>query len=151
MLTKCWLRSDLFIDLSWTVDEDNIRLYLVPSKVWNQNGRNPYITFEYTVLRDALPPVSQPPLYTGPDARGNGDVSVEVGRVLSQNETAYDSVGLEGEPNRMLRPGPETGGAEGQKISGQVSNEVYTETAGVDCEDGALATPQQPGVSGEHT
>ncbi|XP_041955841.1 ADAMTS-like protein 2 [Alosa sapidissima] len=121
--------------------------------VWNQNGRNPYITYEYTVLRDALPPVSQPPLYTGPDAGGNGDISVEVGRVLTQNETVYDSVGQEGETGRLLRPGtgPETvaGGAdEGQKI-GQVSNEVYAETAaGVDCEDGgAPATPQQPGLS----
>ncbi|KAM3611575.1 uncharacterized protein V6R79_020712 [Siganus canaliculatus] len=108
--------------------------------VWNQNGRTPYITYEYTVLRDSLPPVPPPPVYTGSDTSA-GEVSVEVGGLLSPNGSTYDQTA----PGGQL----EAGGAEGQK--GQETNEVYEETAAIDCEkDGATAPKYSEGNS-SHT
>ncbi|KAI3372948.1 hypothetical protein L3Q82_023388 [Scortum barcoo] len=91
--------------------------------VWNQNGRTPYITYEYTVLRDSLPPVPPPPVYTGSDTSA-GEVSVEVGGMLVPNGSIYDQV----PPAGQLDPG----GADVQK--GQETNEVYEETATIDCD-----------------
>lgn len=100
--------------------------------MWNQNGRTPYITYEYTVLRDSLPPVPPPPVYTGSDASA-GEVSVEVGGLLPPNSTICDQV--------VSRGQVETVGADGLK--GKETNEVYEETATLDCEDGA-ASPKFP-------
>ncbi|KAM6930688.1 ADAMTS-like protein 2 [Xenentodon cancila] len=95
--------------------------------VWNQNGRTPYITYEYTVLRDSLPPVPPPPVYTGSDTSA-GEVSVEAGGMLPANSSAFDPEVPGGQQ--------ETGGADGQ--NGQETNEVYEETAAIDCDqDGA--------------
>uniref|UniRef100_A0A673LM56 ADAMTS-like 2 n=1 Tax=Sinocyclocheilus rhinocerous TaxID=307959 RepID=A0A673LM56_9TELE len=79
--------------------------------VWNQNGHNPYITYEYTVMRDSMASVSQPPIYTGPQG-GSSLVSVEIGSVLHLNESVYDKTST----------GPRA--VEGQK-PGQETNEVY--------------------------
>lgn len=99
------------------------------TQVWNQNGRTPYITYEYTVLRDSLPPVPPPPVYTGSDTSA-GEVSVEVGGLLAANSSIYGQVAPDGQL--------ESGGAEGEK--GQETNEVYEETAAIDCDqDGAAA------------
>ncbi|XP_070820815.1 ADAMTS-like protein 2 [Chaetodon trifascialis] len=108
--------------------------------VWNQNGRTPYITYEYTVLRDSLPPVPPPPVYTGSDTSA-GEVSVEVGGLLAPNSSIYDQAA----PDGQLEPG----GADGQK--GQETNEVYEETATIDCnQDGAVA-PKYPEGNSSHT
>uniref|UniRef100_A0A8C2Z2Q0 ADAMTS like 2 n=1 Tax=Cyclopterus lumpus TaxID=8103 RepID=A0A8C2Z2Q0_CYCLU len=103
--------------------------------VWNQSGRTPYITYEYTVLRDSLPPVPPPPVYTGSDASA-GEVSAEVGGapLAAPNGSVYDQVATEG------RPEPE--GADGPK--GQETNEVYEETAAIDCDQDAA-----PKVTGQ--
>uniref|UniRef100_A0A3Q4HAQ4 ADAMTS-like 2 n=1 Tax=Neolamprologus brichardi TaxID=32507 RepID=A0A3Q4HAQ4_NEOBR len=93
--------------------------------VWNQNGRTPYITYEYTVLRDSLPPVPPPPVYTGSDTSA-GEVSVEVSGLLTPNGSVCDQVAPGGQV--------ETEGTDGQK--GKETNEVYEETAAIDCEDG---------------
>ncbi|XP_073323126.1 ADAMTS-like protein 2 [Pagrus major] len=98
--------------------------------VWNQNGRTPYITYEYTVLRDSLPPVPPPPVYTGSDTSA-GEVSVEVGGQLAPNSSVYDQAGPEGQL---------PGGAEGQK--GQETNEVYEESAAIDCDQDGAAVPK---------
>uniref|UniRef100_A0A4W6CSH0 ADAMTS like 2 n=1 Tax=Lates calcarifer TaxID=8187 RepID=A0A4W6CSH0_LATCA len=82
--------------------------------VWNQNGRTPYITYEYTVLRDSLPPIPPPPVYTGSDTSA-GEVSVEMGSLLSPNSSLYDPA----LPQGQLDPGA----ADGQK--GQETNEVH--------------------------
>uniref|UniRef100_A0AAX7SPL4 PLAC domain-containing protein n=1 Tax=Astatotilapia calliptera TaxID=8154 RepID=A0AAX7SPL4_ASTCA len=96
--------------------------------VWNQNGRTPYITYEYTVLRDSLPPVPPPPVYTGSDTSA-GEVSVEVSGLLTPNGSICDQVAPGGQV--------ETEGTDGQK--GKETNEVYEETAAIDCEDGVAA------------
>uniref|UniRef100_A0AAY4DYH8 PLAC domain-containing protein n=1 Tax=Denticeps clupeoides TaxID=299321 RepID=A0AAY4DYH8_9TELE len=113
--------------------------------VWNQNGRNPYITYEYTVLRDSLPPVSQPPLYTGSDAGGPGHVSMEIGSVLSYNESVYDSVGLGMERKQVLKQNSEPGDTGGQK-TGQETNEVYDDTPSRDFEQ-EIPAPVQHSVA----
>lgn len=98
-------------------------------QVWNQNGRTPYITYEYTVLRDSLPPVPPPPVYTGADSSA-GEVSVEVGvgGLLPPNGSIYDQGPPDTDP-----------GQDGQKV--QETNEVYEETAAIDCDqDGATGS-----------
>jgi len=57
-------------------------------QVWNQNGRVPYITYEYTILRHAISPVAPPPLYTGPDSSAGG-LSVELGGLQGPNSSLY--------------------------------------------------------------
>uniref|UniRef100_A0A8C1CWW8 ADAMTS-like 2 n=1 Tax=Cyprinus carpio carpio TaxID=630221 RepID=A0A8C1CWW8_CYPCA len=98
--------------------------------VWNQNGQNPYITYEYTVMRDSMASVSQPPIYTGPQG-GSSLVSVEIGSVLHLNESVYDKTST----------GPRA--VEGQK-PGQETNEVY-ETANTDCQQDANTQVQYAG------
>lgn len=101
-------------------------------QLWNQNGRTPYITFEYTVLRESLPPVPPPPVYTGADS-STGEVSVEVVGLLAPNSSVYDQAAPE-----------DSRGVDVQK--GQETNEVYEESAAIDCDqDAAAAAPKYPG------
>uniref|UniRef100_A0A671RJ80 ADAMTS-like 2 n=1 Tax=Sinocyclocheilus anshuiensis TaxID=1608454 RepID=A0A671RJ80_9TELE len=108
--------------------------------VWNQNGQNPYITYEYTVMRDSMPSVSQPPIYTGPQG-GSSLVSVEIGSVLHHNESMHDKTVPEMEGNQIQTTGPRA--VEGQK-PGQETNEVY-ETANINCEQDANTQVQYTG------
>ncbi|XP_034452319.1 ADAMTS-like protein 2 [Hippoglossus hippoglossus] len=108
--------------------------------VWNQNGRIPYITYEYTVLRDSLPPIPPPPVYTGSDTSA-GEASVEVGTLLSPNSSVYEQTGPEGQ----LEPGA----ADGQK--GQETNEVYEEAAAIDCDQDGAAAPKFTEGNSSHT
>ena len=123
---RCEIKRKLYYKPNTT-----LTYFILPfvAQVWNQNGRTPYITYEYTVLRDSLPPMPPPPVYTGSDTSA-GEVSVEVGGLLSPNGSVYDRT----VPQGQLEPG----GADGQK--GQETNEVYEETAAIDCDqDGATA------------
>lgn len=127
-----------------TVDVDPAKLlsHLVSRltcQVWNQNGRTPYITYEYTVLRDSLPPIPPPPVYTGSDTSA-GEVSVEIGTLLSPNSSVYEQVAPQGPPE----PGA---GGDGQK--GQETNEVYEETAAIDCDQDGAAAPKFTGEDWE--
>ncbi|KAM9391388.1 ADAMTS-like protein 2 [Pholidichthys leucotaenia] len=107
--------------------------------VWNQNGRTPYITYEYTVLRDSLPPVPPPPVYTGSDTSG-GEASVEMRGLLTPNSSMYDDVA----PRGQLDAGGD------DRSKGQETNEVYEETAEIDCNpDGAVAP--KFGANSNHT
>ncbi|XP_061135041.1 ADAMTS-like protein 2 isoform X1 [Syngnathus typhle] len=81
--------------------------------VWNQNGRTPYITYEYTVLRDSLPPVPPPPIYTGADS------SVEAGPLPAPNASRYQQTPIEGHIEDDAQ---------------QETNEVYEETAQIHCD-----------------
>ncbi|CAJ1069685.1 ADAMTS-like protein 2 [Xyrichtys novacula] len=108
--------------------------------VWNQNGRTPYITYEYTVLRDSLPPVPPPPVYTGSDTSA-GEVSVELGGLLAPNGSIYD----QGGPRDHM----ERGDVELQK--GQETNEVYEETAAIDCDQDGAAAPKFKEGNSNHT
>uniref|UniRef100_A0A673MG15 ADAMTS-like 2 n=1 Tax=Sinocyclocheilus rhinocerous TaxID=307959 RepID=A0A673MG15_9TELE len=108
--------------------------------VWNQNGQNPYITYEYTVMRDSMASVSQPPIYTGPQG-GSSLVSVEIGSVLHHNESMHDKTVPEMEGNQVQTTGPRA--VEGQK-PGQETNEVY-EMANISCEQDANTQVQYTG------
>ncbi|XP_058491260.1 ADAMTS-like protein 2 [Solea solea] len=108
--------------------------------VWNQNGRTPYITYEYTVLRDSLPPIPPPPVYTGSDSSA-GEASVELGSLLSPNSSVYDK----SSPQGQLEPG----GTDGQK--GPETNEVYEETAAIDCDQDGAAAPKFTEGNSSHT
>lgn len=110
------------------------------SKVWNQNGQNPYITYEYTVMRESMASVSQPPIYTGPQG-GSSLVSVEIGSVLHHNESMYDKTVPEMEGNQVQTTGPRA--VEGQK-PGQETNEVY-ETANINCKQDTNTQVQYTG------
>lgn len=106
-------------------------LFLFIMQLWNQNGRTPYITFEYTVLRESLPPIPPPPVYTGADSSA-GEVSVEVVGLLAPNSSVYDQAAPE-----------DSRGVEVQK--GQETNEVYEESAAIDCDQDAAAAPKYSG------
>ncbi|XP_068594661.1 ADAMTS-like protein 2 [Brachionichthys hirsutus] len=106
--------------------------------VWNQNGRVPYITYDYTVLRESLPPVPPPPVYTGSETSA-GEVSLEVGDRLATNSSVFGPAA----PEDQL----ETGDAEVQKE--QETNEVYEETATIDC-DQDDAVVQKHSRNGSH-
>ena len=108
--------------------------FIDPLQVWNQNGRTPDITYEYTVLRDSLPPVPPPPVYTGSDSSA-GELSAEAGGLLAPNSSVYD---------REAPGGPlDQGGADGP--AGQETNEVYEETAAIDCDQDGAAAPKFTG------
>ncbi|MBN3299483.1 ATL2 protein, partial [Amia calva] len=114
--------------------------------VWNQNGRTPYITYEYTVLRDPHSPGPQPLLYPGTDTWGpggksRGHVSMETDGLVPHNGSTYAKGAKEkGESgNQVLEKESDTGTAIGSK--GQETNEVYEETATIDCEQGAQMKP----------
>ncbi|XP_077456223.1 tetratricopeptide repeat domain 16 isoform X4 [Stigmatopora argus] len=81
--------------------------------VLSLNGHTPYITYEYTVQRDSLPPVPPPPVYTG------ADTSLEL---PAPNASCYQrtSVGRRTE-------GPD-------ETAQQETNEVYDDTAPILCD-----------------
>ncbi|XP_030647717.1 ADAMTS-like protein 2 [Chanos chanos] len=98
--------------------------------VWNQNGRNPYITYEYTVLRNPLSSDSQPPVYTGTDG---GQISMEIGSMLAPNRSVGDGGIIEAETVPDLQDGSELEETRGKK-PGQETNEVYMGRATTTCE-----------------
>uniref|UniRef100_A0A3B3D2K2 ADAMTS-like 2 n=1 Tax=Oryzias melastigma TaxID=30732 RepID=A0A3B3D2K2_ORYME len=102
--------------------------------VWYQNGRTPYITYEYTVLRDSLPAVPPPPVYTGSETSA-GEVSAEDGGPVVHNTNINDHE----VPTGTIK----TGGTEGQKA--QETNEVYEESAAIDCEQDRATSPKFTG------
>ncbi|XP_053726640.1 ADAMTS-like protein 2 isoform X1 [Synchiropus splendidus] len=102
--------------------------------VWNQNGRTPYITYEYTILRDSLPPVPPPPVYTG----SAGESSVEVEGLLSPNGSLFDRISHPETLEPVVAPGQET-------------NEVYEETAAIDCDHDREAAPKFIERNSSHT
>ncbi|XP_076853855.1 ADAMTS-like protein 2 [Brachyhypopomus gauderio] len=99
--------------------------------VWNQNGRNPYITYEYTVMRDPLDPVSQPPIYTGSDRGTSHHVSMDMDNVMPHN----DSLHVRAVPKTETNPGgtqDEEPDVAGRQKPGQETNEVYEDAAAID-------------------
>lgn len=116
--------------------------WFILTQVWNQNGRTPYITYEYTVLRDSLPPVPPPPVYTGSDSSA-GEVSVEVGSLTSPNSSNYDKAPTDGQQNQVLLDPEVPGDTDGE--TGQETNEVYEETGAIDCDQDGAAAPKFTG------
>ncbi|MBN3278881.1 ATL2 protein, partial [Polyodon spathula] len=111
--------------------------------VWNQNGRSPYITYEYTVLRDPGSAALQTLLYPGTESRGTGGktrgpISMETDTLHPHNGSMHAKAAKDttGNGNQVLEKST-AGGAVGSK--GQETNEVYEETAAIDCELGVQA------------
>lgn len=102
--------------------------------MWNQNGRTPYITYEYTILRDSLPPVPPPPVYTGSET-STGEVSVEDDGAMAPNSSVYH----QDVPGGQM----ETGETDGKK--GQETNEVFEETTTIDCDEDEAGRPELTG------
>ncbi|XP_067084292.1 ADAMTS-like protein 2 [Osmerus mordax] len=112
--------------------------------VWNQNGRIPYVTFEYTTLRESLSPVPPPPLYTGQDGAAAAGASLEVGAVVvASNGSADDKA-------QVLRQGGASAG-EDEGPKGQETNEVYVEGAAVDCHQDGATPPQYTEANSSQT
>uniref|UniRef100_W5M404 ADAMTS like 2 n=1 Tax=Lepisosteus oculatus TaxID=7918 RepID=W5M404_LEPOC len=110
--------------------------------VWNQNGRTPYITYEYTVLRDPDDPAPQSLFFPGADGQGlggksKGYPSAEADALLPHNASAKGTKEQGESGNQVLDKGPSLGATTESK--GQETNEVYEEA--IDCEQGAQAKP----------
>lgn len=119
-------------------------------QVWNQNGRSPYITYEYTVLRDPRSAALQTLLYPGTESRGTGGktrgpISMETDSLHPHNGSMYAKAAKDtvGNGNQVLEKESTAGGAVGSK--GQETNEVYEETAAIDCESGVQARQRYTG------
>ncbi|MBN3323896.1 ATL2 protein, partial [Atractosteus spatula] len=120
--------------------------YKVDSPVWNQNGRTPYITYEYTVLRDPNDPAPQSLFFPGADGQGlggksKGYPSAEADALLPHNASAKGTKEQGESGNQVLDKGPSLGATTESK--GQETNEVYEEA--IDCEQGAQAKPHYTG------
>nr|XP_015222037.1 PREDICTED: ADAMTS-like protein 2 [Lepisosteus oculatus] len=114
--------------------------------VWNQNGRTPYITYEYTVLRDPDDPAPQSLFFPGADGQGlggksKGYPSAEADALLPHNASAKGTKEQGESGNQVLDKGPSLGATTESK--GQETNEVYEEA--IDCEQGAQAKPHYTG------
>ncbi|TSM85954.1 ADAMTS-like protein 2 [Bagarius yarrelli] len=109
--------------------------------VWNQNGRNPYITYEYTVMRDPLTPISQPPMYIGLDEGTSQQVSMEIINASLYNASVINKAvpDTQGKQVKMQSIGP----AAVDKL-GEETNEVYEDTVTVDCDQDAPTPPHYP-------
>ncbi|XP_007475303.1 ADAMTS-like protein 2 isoform X3 [Monodelphis domestica] len=107
--------------------------------VWNQNGKSPSITFEYTLLRKPHPQSIQPVYYTFSETASESAESREfdgeglVGFV-QHNSTYYGKSSkerLDLENQLFGQQGP----SEDFNLSkGQETNEVYERAGGMDCE-----------------
>ncbi|XP_069039370.1 ADAMTS-like protein 2 [Lepisosteus oculatus] len=117
--------------------------------VWNQNGRTPYITYEYTVLRDPDDPAPQSLFFPGADGQGlggksKGYPSAEADALLPHNASAKGTKEQGESGNQVLDKGPSLGATTESK--GQETNEVYEEA--IDCEQGAQAKPHYTELNG---
>ncbi|XP_075041914.1 ADAMTS-like protein 2 [Mixophyes fleayi] len=100
--------------------------------VWNQNGKNPSITFQYTLLRRPHSRVTQPVYYTFPDSESDESREFQED-FLSRNRTYHTNF----QKGRLKGETPGLGRQNSEKldpVSGQQTNEVYGRGEAVDCE-----------------
>lgn len=93
-------------------------------------------------MRDPLTPISQPPMYTGSDGGSSHQVSMEINNVSPHNETGNDKSLPETQRKqvRIQNIGPAAVDKPGEE-----TNEVYEDTAAVDCDQDAPKPPHYPG------
>ncbi|XP_043914823.1 ADAMTS-like protein 2 isoform X2 [Protopterus annectens] len=120
--------------------------------VWNQNGKTPLITYEYTILRDPNSKNIQPVYYTFTDTESD----IEEGKVLEESETmvlhqhnttfyetmSKENVDLE---NRVL--GEEQISEEINLSKAQETNEIYEEAEFINCQTELLKKERYKGQS----
>ncbi|XP_075434930.1 ADAMTS-like protein 2 isoform X2 [Ascaphus truei] len=104
--------------------------------VWNQNGKNPSITFQYTLLRRPHSRLTQPIYYTFSDSESEESKEFEEGALdfVSHNASYYSNM----PKGRVRGEGPgfgRHGSTEHLNLSnGQETNEVYGGAETMDCE-----------------
>lgn len=108
-------------------------------QVWNQNGKSPSITFEYTLLQPPHAHRLQPVYYSLSEAASESAESQELGRagllgLLQHNgslygQTSSEQLGLDSRLFGSLRPGIEPSLGKGQE-----TNEVCEQASGGACE-----------------
>ncbi|XP_028919957.1 ADAMTS-like protein 2 isoform X1 [Ornithorhynchus anatinus] len=107
--------------------------------VWNQNGKNPSITFEYTILRKPHSPNIQPIYYTFSESSSESEESREFGSegpvgFLQHNGSYYEKVSK----GRLVLENQVFGGLDASEdptlSKGQETNEVYERSRAGDCE-----------------
>lgn len=119
-----------------------------PSQVWNQNGKSPSITFEYTLLQPHARGLQRPLYFSFPEPASASAESQELGAGLlgfmRHNGSLYDQASSErlGLDNRLF-------GATGPEVElglrrGQETNEVCEPASGGACE----GPPRRKGFQG---
>ncbi|XP_066438124.1 ADAMTS-like protein 2 [Eleutherodactylus coqui] len=101
--------------------------------VWNQNGKNPSITFQYTLLRRPHSRVTQPIYYPFPDSESEESKEFEE-ELTSQNRSLNTNVQkgkTKGESPAIVR---QNSGDNGSPVNEQHTNEVYEGGEAMDCE-----------------
>ncbi|KAM5146731.1 ADAMTS-like protein 2 [Mantella aurantiaca] len=101
--------------------------------VWNQNGKNPSITFQYTLLRRPHSRITQPVYYPFPESESEESKETEVD-VASANTSYIANLQKgrsKGEPPGL---GRQTSMERLNSAGGQQTNEVYEGGETTDCE-----------------
>ncbi|XP_063791870.1 ADAMTS-like protein 2 [Pseudophryne corroboree] len=100
--------------------------------VWNQNGKNPSITFQYTLLRRPHSRITQPVYYTFPDSESEESREFEEGFVSrnSSRLTNFQMGRRRGDTASFGRQNSE----KLEAVGGQQTNEVYEGGQAEDCE-----------------
>ncbi|XP_041430769.1 ADAMTS-like protein 2 [Xenopus laevis] len=99
--------------------------------VWNQNGKSPSITFQYTLQQKPHARISQPVYYTFSDSVSEESKELEDG--AAQNSSFY-STGPKGRLRSSVLGFPRHGSTGQQSpIKGQETNEVYEGGEIMDC------------------
>ncbi|XP_051787723.1 ADAMTS-like protein 2 [Erpetoichthys calabaricus] len=118
--------------------------------VWNQNGRNPYITYEYTVLRHPHTTELQPFFYTSAERKGSeekskGHVSVESDSIVSLNGSSFNTMEKDNTETKiqlLKKPSSALRAVGVVSNDDQQTNEVYEETLSKNCEPETLVSQE---------
>ncbi|XP_073455774.1 ADAMTS-like protein 2 [Aquarana catesbeiana] len=101
--------------------------------VWNQNGKNPSITFQYTLLRRPHSRITQPVYYPFPESES--EESKELEEDLSSVNTSYVANLQRGRPKEKAPGlGWQTSLEGFNSAGGQQTNEVYEGGEKMDCD-----------------
>ncbi|XP_064420207.1 ADAMTS-like protein 2 [Latimeria chalumnae] len=105
--------------------------------VWNQNGKNPYITYEYTLLREPYSKNLQPIFYTFSESNSESrelDADGTMDLLQQHNASFYGklSKGRSGIENQVLEK--ERSVEELDLSKAQGTNEIYEGAETIDCE-----------------
>ncbi|XP_053329644.1 ADAMTS-like protein 2 [Spea bombifrons] len=106
--------------------------------VWNQNGKNPSITFQYTLLQRPHSRLTQPIYYTFPDSESEESKEFE-DDFMARNVSYYSN-------NPKGRGGGNTRQGSTEKlpsVGGQETNEVYDGHCSMECEKKAKGKPSK--------
>lgn len=102
-------------------------------QVWNQNGKNPSITFQYTLLRRPHSRVTQPIYYPFPDSES--EESKELDEDFTSPNISLSTSAQKGMTKAETPTfGRQNSGETGSPVNEQHTNEVYDGGEAMDCE-----------------